>query len=459
MAPAEIMLSLYSSLLFFLLTARAPCVAGENQEILKRPAQYVEEFVPFLDFLVQTEASTYEEYEGNGVLNNESFVEMKTHILTMYGGIEEPASVTSFVLDSQYGDCLLINEQPTVKLLSLKEIPIPPISSTSDRASDGHDPGNFTYADSPLKFKLKDQFSNSISCPQGTIPMARITLATLTRSRTLNDYFSKPASAQLPSPDLSTREVHLHAQGFQSAESFGGNSFLNLWIPTGDFSISQQWYLGSNGDDPLQTVEGGWVMDLVKHPERTKSTLFIYYNADGYSKKTNFHCWNLDCPAFCQTNHNWFLGGPWDHYSTLGGDQWGFEMQWKLFQGNWWLFLKGRQGYEAVGYYPGSVYRGGQISRNVTQIQYGGEVANYTGGKSFPQMGSGIRAEKGWEEAAFQNTVFWIPRDEDDGVGIWADLLKHDESAACYSIDIVEAPDSGDWGTYLFFGGAGGSGC
>lgn len=234
------MLSLDSLLLLCLLTTKTHCFADKKQEILKSQVQCDNDFVPFEEVLVQTDASTYEEYEGNGALNNASFTEMKTHILSMYSGISDPAAVTSFVLDSQYGDCVLINKQPTVHLLGLKEIPRPPTYSASDRSSDGPDPGTFTHAGSPLKLELEDQFGNPIFCPKNTTTMARITLATLSRSCTLNDYFSKPAGTQSPSPNPSRQEVRLHALGFQSAESFGGNSFLNLWIPIGDFPISQQ---------------------------------------------------------------------------------------------------------------------------------------------------------------------------------------------------------------------------
>jgi len=207
----------------------------------------------------------------------------------------------------------------------------------------------------------------------------------------------------------------------------------------------------------LQSVEGGWVMDRVRFPSMTQSVLFIYYTADGYGKKK---CWNLDCAAFVQINKHWYLGGPWDRYSVMDGLQWGFELQWKLFNGNWWLFLKGPGNYEAVGYYNQSIFGGGKLTQNASIIIYGGEVANYTGGEDFPQMGSGNFAEKGFGEAAFQNEIFLIDKDEDDGVGVWANLTAVDEGkASCYTIKLANWPDGGDWGTYFYFGGPGGMDC
>jgi hypothetical protein len=101
--------------------------------------------------------------------------------------------------------------------------------------------------------------------------------------------------------------------------------------------------------------------------------------------------------------------------------------------------------FEAVGYYPTSIYNGGQLSQNLN---------------SFPQMGSGDFAENGFGEAAFQNQIFYIPQDEDAGLGVWADLSIYDQSpVSCYKIELAYWPNGGDWGTYFYFGGPGGLGC
>jgi hypothetical protein len=60
-----------------------------------------------------------------------------------------------------------------------------------------------------------------------------------------------------------------------------------------------------------------------------------------------------------------------------------------------------------VGYYPTSIYNGGQLSKNATAVKYGGETARKTG-DSWPQMGSGQFASQGWQQAAYQNTIFYI---------------------------------------------------
>jgi hypothetical protein len=453
-----------NGLLVGLLTLATPCLQTLQVQNPIGTLHYQgddDSFIPFKDFLKQVERAKYEDYKYSNVRCREDFEDMRKHILRMYKGV---GHVTSYVLDNDYGDCIAIKEQPTFRLLHLKKIAEPPKNLTGVPETEGPRPGNTSYADSPLKLGLKDRFGNSISCPMHTIPMARLTLEKLTRFATLSDFFAKvPQEAKVPGflPDWDP--THLHAYGYQKVDNYGGDSWLNLWNPEGDFSISQQWYTGGTGCN-LQTVEGGWIRCPSCGFSSDKSVLFIYrtnhdYNLGDCKTDTIAGCYDLDCPGFVQINNNWHLGGPWNHYSTTDGEQWGFEMQWKLYTGNWWLFLKGPGNYEAVGYYPTSIFNGGQLSKIATTIEYGGEVARKTG-DSWPQMGSGAFAESGWRRAAFQKTIFWIPHDENDGFGVWANLTSVDEAlAGCYTINLVDFPNDGDWGTYFFFGGPGGVLC
>jgi hypothetical protein len=68
-------------------------------------------------------------------------------------------------------------------------------------------------------------------------------------------------------------------------------------------------------------------------------------------------------------------------------------------------------------------------------------------------MGSGAQANAGWQYAAYQNTIFYITKDMDDGVGVWASLTTiHEALASCFTINYVSANSGSTWGTYIFFG-------
>jgi hypothetical protein len=300
-----------------------------------------------------------------------------------------------------------------------------------------------------------DQFGNSTQCEEHTIPMRRVTLEELSRFQTLEEFFQKAphGAGHLvttgQAPALAT-PTHKYAYTYQLVNNWGGNSSLANWNPTvttslGEvFSLSQQWYAGGSGST-LQTVEGGWQVFPQKYGT-TNAVLFIYWTATGYQ---GTGCYNLDCPAFVQTNSNWSLGSRFVYYSTLGGAQASVEMQWRLYAGNWWLYLQG----QAVGYYPGSIYRGGQLTRNATLIEYGGETVGST---VWPPMGSGHFASAGWQFAAYQRNVFYLST---PSTTQWAHLTAAQPSPTCYTVAGPYWSTTSGWGIYFYFGGPGGSSC
>ena len=394
-------------------------------------------FVSFSQFLTNVANARYSDYAGRApasVQNEQAFGAMRSYILDTYAGVKQ---VSSFVLDGQYFDCITINSQSSVHHLNIKQIAQPPKVSIPTAS------GSSTQASgSPLTLGQKDEFGNSISCKDGTIPMERITLEKMVQFPTLQAFLAKSPG------DQAATNAHRYAIGYQSVTNYGGNSWLNLWNPSGNFSLSQQWYVGGSGSG-TQTVEGGWIHYPGKFGKR--SVLFIYWTANDYQSTG---CYNLDCTAFVQTNNNWALGGAFTNYSSYGGTQWGFTLQWKYYQGNWWLFLQGSGSIQAVGYYPGSIYRGGPLSKKSSLIEYGGET--YTPTTNWPQMGSGKFASAGWQKAAFQKTIFYIPNNQSGGTGVWATLSPLQTNPKCYTIIITPSSSGGSWGTYFYFGGPGG---
>jgi hypothetical protein len=415
------------------------------------------EFVPFRSFIANTTTADSAQYLASStshVKDAASLEQMRQHILTMYQGVEVNHS---FLLHSQYFDCVPVEQQPSVRLLGLKNIAsVPPQSVAPDkRPGDDRMSGKSAAAASQLGPDDQfDPFGNSVQCEAHTIPMRRITLEEMSHFKTLQQFFEKGpnGAGRAPSPDTDKPQAqpsvaHKYAYTYQYVNNIGGNSSLNLWSPyvnniwfIGEvFSLSQQWYVGGN-----QTAEGGWQNYPSKYGSEN-AALFIYWTADGYQ---NTGCYNLDCAAFVQVNHNWFFGSGFANYSINGGAQYELPMQWYLYAGNWWLQLGGQW----VGYYPGSIYGGGQMSRNAQLIEYGGETV---GSWIWPPMGSGQFANAWWTHAAYQRNIWY--RDTASGTH-WAGLTAAQPSPSCYTDDGPAWGGSG-WGIYFFLGGPGGTGC
>jgi len=377
----------------------------------------------------------------------------------MYDGVHVRQS---YVLDSEYFDCVPIMEQPSVRLLGLKKVNTAPPQAA--RSVQG-EPGSATDAEPAMQTGLVvkvDQFGNSIPCESGTIPMRRITLEELTKFSNLREFFQKgPGKAgQSPFKEGYGRAAasHKYAHAYQNIANHGGASFLNLWNPNVDasqgeiFSLSQHWYANFRGDGKVQTVEGGW-QDYPGKYGVTKPVLFIYWTADGYNATG---CYNLDCPGFVQTNNAITLGGTFANYSKKGGTQYDFRLQWEVFTqsgGQWWLYYGGTAAANAVGYYPSSLYSSGPLGSVASSIDYGGETVGST---VWPPMGSGRYPGKGFGYAAFQRLIYYI---QTGGGGVFATLTKSQPSPTCYKISVFNNTSDVNYKTYFYYGGPGGTGC
>jgi hypothetical protein len=417
------------------LMAAAPGAASASSPAAKSQT-HAGRFVSFAAFIKATSDARYGSYVGAGLpghaRSRRAFDVMRSYILATYRDVKVEHS---FVLDGGYFDCVTTHSQPTVRDLGIHVIAQPPAATHS-----AHHGGRALV--SPLTLGRRDAYGNAISCPAGTIPMRRISLGEMTRFPTLAAYLAKQPGGG-GTPQTTPGGPHRYAYGIQNLTNYGGNSWLNVWNPSGEFSLSQQWYTNGTGAG-LQTVEGGWV----HYPDQfgANSVLFIYSTPNNYTSG----CYNLMCAGFVQTSAAVALGGPFTNYSSYGGTQWGFALQWKYFAGNWWMFYQG----SAVGYYPGKVFNRGPMATNASATLYGGET--YTAGNNWPQMGSGKFASAGWSQAAFQNTIFYIPRDENGGTGVWSALTTTATNPACYTINYTGSATGGSWGTYFYFGGPGG---
>src|SRR3569833_779174 len=479
------MRSIYSLVLLFVVFCHDTTVQAAPVSWLDSAMHYVETlfkrqaFIDFDSFIKGVHNSSYDGFATTAVQNQTAFEEMKQHVQAKNDN-EKTTKDTTKNKEDDYCDCIQLMQQPSVFALGLSHIEDPPLFvPPADFGANGTEAANISSpAPSILTLGLHDSFGNPVSCPDDSVPVQRLTLEKLTQYPSLAAYNWKPPVHVLTdgrSP-LSKREAgtdrrslspalieardparpyHVHAFAWDSQANTGSNSWLDLWSPPAEFSISQQWVIANVTGQKLQTVEGGWI--VYKQRWGTNARLFTIYTADDYGPHS---CYNHDCGTFTQVNSHWYLGGPWDRYSVYGGLQWGFEMQWQLYQGNWWLFLRGPADYEAVGYYPNKVFLGGPLGAGATDVVFGGEVANLTStpANHFGPMGSAHFSEEGWTRAAYQNRIFRIMRDPHGAnFGVWAVLKPILQTwTSCFTMGVTPWQSGGNWGTYMYFGGPGG---
>ena len=106
-----------------------------------------------------------------------------------------------------------------------------------------------------------------------------------------------------------------------------------------------------------------------------------------------------------------------------------------------------------VGYYPGRLFNGGQMSQRAQSVLYGGET---TGDANWGPMGAGTFPGNGYRWAAYQRQVYYI---DTNARSQWTNLTANQPSPNCYR---VAGPRNGGdvvWGIYFYFGGPGGNNC
>lgn len=80
--------------------------------------QQPQNLTSFSDFFHGVNKASYKDYSSSGIENEKAFVDIKAHILSMYGGVKSPASIASFYSNGGHTDCLPYAEQSTIHLLS-----------------------------------------------------------------------------------------------------------------------------------------------------------------------------------------------------------------------------------------------------------------------------------------------------------------------------------------------------
>lgn len=395
---------------------------------------------------------------------------MRKHLASRY---DEADVAHAFTLPSGDAvDCVALERQPGLRRAEMRghAIAAPPSAPVPEGAAEA--PPDVEGTEAFLQPGRRDAAGVELSCPEGTVPIRRVTIDDLARYRTLEDrllksprdldggaardpsqghlFLGQPAASGIEAPLYGPTSTHQYAHAAQhNLHNVGAHTRINVWNPhvqaSTEFSLSQLWVVGGSGGN-LQTLEAG-VQKYVNLYGNAEPHLFIYSTSDGYGPAG---CYNLDCGRFVQVSNTALIGATLSPSSITGGAQYEMELAWFLSSGNWWLKVNGAW----IGYYPGSLFNAAGLASGASVIDFGGEIIDDRGQHgyhTYTAMGSGAYPAARWQKAAFQRNIWYYPNTTTayHATG----LTAYRDNAYCYDIALYNNDPS--WGTYFFYGGPG----
>jgi hypothetical protein len=307
--------------------------------------------------------------------------------------------------------------------------------------------------------------------PAGTVPLVRPDFSRLTRTVALKDFLNKRGglaihNARDNQPGAPNPAGYFHAQEGQSVTTYGCDFFMNVWDPVidnpqppgDDHSILQTWLLNTGSNRLLQSVEGGWTVDLILNGD-LQPHIFTYFTTNNYAPPANnTGGYNRTVTGWQQSSGSVFPGIRINGISTYGGPQLEVSMKFQLYreptngQLNWWVAVQGIW----MGYYPASLYSGGMAS-GASSATFGGEVESTLSNPELTkdQMGSGSQAKGGWTHAAYMRNLRY--QTDLNGTMTNSSGTASTDAAAVGGADpytIQSFMNSGSsWGSYVYVGG------
>ncbi|KUJ19689.1 DUF239-domain-containing protein, partial [Mollisia scopiformis] len=308
------------------------------------------------------------------------------------------------------------------------------------------------YAGNASKLVSELQLPGAQLGPPGTVPIPQVSTS----------YLDNTASKGLPelrsSKSKSKRQYsgnHWYSTSDQNVANIGGSAIFSLFKAfvnnNGDFSLLQT-AVTKSGTNGGQTLEAGWI----NYPNQVSEPhLFTYYTTDGYSSEgDDIGGWNQDYAGWVQYDSEIFPGTVFTPNSVDGGDQYEMEIQYLLYEGNWWLWVLDRW----IGYYPATLFSnnisGVTLATGSDVIFYYGEIYQSEGPLTTTDMGSGEFAETGSGHSAYIHNMVYTDtsgnsQDYTAGFGD-SDSTRYDHQ------NVVSSGTS--WGSYVYLGGPGAGG-
>uniref|UniRef100_F6H6M9 Neprosin PEP catalytic domain-containing protein n=1 Tax=Vitis vinifera TaxID=29760 RepID=F6H6M9_VITVI len=329
------------------------------------------------------------------------------------GGDNNSRFVDFFFLlvQTEYGDifdCVDINKQPALDHPLLKNHRVQKKPSVFPK---GLGPKTSAKTQSS-KIGLPDG-----GCPEGTVPIKRITKRDLLWMKSLKRNTTKfhPMDANTPGyHQVFTRQYPSKYYGAQGGLSLHSEPAANHQSHRAMITVS------GGSPDKLNAIQVGWMVDN-----------FV-----------NTGCRDLFCPGYVQVDSSVAPGMTFYNLSTVDGPQFDYYfviLQMNATDENWWLMSLGDET-RTIGYWPQALFP--DMKESFTNLEWGGYVFNDDPKTTTsPQMGSGHFPEEGYGKAAYFRDIK-LMRDPQEGFAIvsteeqnvkamWESMLKSGINSKC----------------------------
>jgi Neprosin len=301
---------------------------------------------------------------------------------------------------------------------------------------------NPRWKDRLTRFELEDP--RITRGPKGTVPILR------------NDKIGFKKSFPLPQVPTAGNPKHLWCALSKSVNCYGGFAYLSSYRPyvqwEDEFSLLQI-AVTNDSNEGRQSVEAGLIVYKPVNKD-LKLHLFTYYSTIGHTSDGD------NVGGYNTRNIGWVQRSPFvtpgceipsTSISTVGGNQYATYLEYRLYQGNWWLNCDGKW----IGYYPSTLFNDPGLRSRGNWIHFYGEVVDSSShaGDTKTNMGSGEWPNKGWRKAAYLRNLSYLSSGS-NYVELDSNVSQVISDKRMY--DMEPHMQSGtSWKSYMWLGGPG----
>ena len=351
------------------------------------------------------------------------------------------------------------------------QVPGGRLATPPEREPEAKDPGTFKNPffsfdpgekQSEGSARTELQLDEKARGPEGTVPIVRFDVEKFMTTVKIPPKNPSDVLKKLPPPAPESNDRY-YTVWQRFGTFYGSAGRINIWDTAGpvnnETSIAQTALIRG---EPMQAIEAGKI-ELESLNGNLGPHFFIFYRTNGGATGDWIGGYNTLVDGWIQYSPRVAPGMALTSWkSSSGGNQYSLDLEVRLHEGNWWIWVAG----EWAGYYPncvgggnppcsrGHLFSDSGIRNQVSRLDWYGEVFDSSAPTpTSTDMGSGEFAINGWQHAAyFRNlTYYWAPTT----YWWWDSGSISVTDSNCYTANGPFYSSDASWHNWYFYGGPG----